>query len=509
MRLAERDQALDGGRARPERRRAADHLLLQARSRAPAGTRARGRRGRRSGGTACPCRRPPRRRPRPSTRSRRRARRTASPPRRGPSSAVARGVGALGRLVLERPGAVSRGTVSATRGVSHSRIGPRSGYVLQCCSSRSGPRSDPDPEGRQLHNGHRHPAIPAGTYDLRSGLTPPPASPSSTWSSRPSAAASRTIDATLTADEDGTLRSTAASPPTRSPSRTRTSPPTCSRRTSSTPSATRSVRFDLDARCAPTTATLIVDGELTIKGHTRPIEARGHDRRAARDLRRRHEGRPRARGDRRPHRVRPQLERAAAQGRLRARQRRQAVGRPRARRAGLTPCASSASPAACAPDSHNSKLLRAAGDLLPAEAELVEFDGLKAIPPFDEDDEPTRRAPRRSGAAATAIADADAVLIATPEYNHSIPGQLKNALDWALPARSAESPLRNKPAAVVGASHRHVRRGLGPGRDAQGPLRDRRPRDRPRAAGRPRRDDAFHADGALRDPEVGSSWARS
>jgi chromate reductase len=100
--------------------------------------------------------------------------------------------------------------------------------------------------------------------------------------------------------------------------------------------------------------------------------------------------------------------------------------------------------------SHNSKLLRAAGELLPGEAELVEFDGLKLIPPFDEDDEPGGR-PDSVQALFDAIAEADAVLISTPEYNHSIPGQLKNALDW-LSRPLADSPLRNKPAAVVGAS---------------------------------------------------------
>ncbi len=99
--------------------------------------------------------------------------------------------------------------------------------------------------------------------------------------------------------------------------------------------------------------------------------------------------------------------------------------------------------------SHNSRLLRAAADLLPPEVELIEFHGLKAIPPFDEDDEHVR--PDAVAVLHEAIASADAVLVATPEYNHSIPGQLKNALDW-LSRPLEESPLRDKPAAVVGAS---------------------------------------------------------
>jgi chromate reductase len=100
-------------------------------------------------------------------------------------------------------------------------------------------------------------------------------------------------------------------------------------------------------------------------------------------------------------------------------------------------------------DSHNTRLLRRAGELLPADVELVEYDRLKLIPPFDEDDEP---APGPEVEAWRAeIADADGLLFATPEYNSSIPGQLKNAIDWA--SRPFDSTvIRNKPAAVIGAS---------------------------------------------------------
>jgi chromate reductase, NAD(P)H dehydrogenase (quinone) len=100
-------------------------------------------------------------------------------------------------------------------------------------------------------------------------------------------------------------------------------------------------------------------------------------------------------------------------------------------------------------DSHNQRLLRAAAKLLPPEAELVEYAELKAIPPFDEDDE---NAPAPAVVQwREAIEAADALLFATPEYNSSIPGQLKNAVDWAS-RPSTEAVLRNKPAAVIGTS---------------------------------------------------------
>jgi chromate reductase, NAD(P)H dehydrogenase (quinone) len=100
-------------------------------------------------------------------------------------------------------------------------------------------------------------------------------------------------------------------------------------------------------------------------------------------------------------------------------------------------------------DSHNRQLLRAAAGLLPPEVELVVFEALKAIPPFDEDDEGAPALAVRTWR--KAISDADALLFATPEYNSSIPGQLKNAVDWAS-RPSATAALRNKPSAVIGAS---------------------------------------------------------
>jgi chromate reductase len=103
-------------------------------------------------------------------------------------------------------------------------------------------------------------------------------------------------------------------------------------------------------------------------------------------------------------------------------------------------------------DSHNTALLRAAAALLPPGTELELWEDLKAVPPYDADDDhgpESRDASLRSLAAA--VTDADMVLFATPEYNHSIPGALKNALDW-LSRPLAESPLRGKPVAVVGAS---------------------------------------------------------
>ncbi|HEX2391286.1 MAG TPA: NAD(P)H-dependent oxidoreductase [Solirubrobacterales bacterium] len=102
-------------------------------------------------------------------------------------------------------------------------------------------------------------------------------------------------------------------------------------------------------------------------------------------------------------------------------------------------------------DSYNSALLRAAAGRLPAGAELVQFERLREIPPYDADLEAERPLPEAVAELRQAIREADAVLVATPEYNHSIPGVLKNALDWAS-RPAGESALTGKPAAVVGAS---------------------------------------------------------
>jgi chromate reductase len=155
-------------------------------------------------------------------------------------------------------------------------------------------------------------------------------------------------------------------------------------------------------------------------------------------------------------------------------------------------------------DSYNAGLLRAAAELLPPGAELDVFDALKEIPPYDADDDVTP-GPEPVEALREAIAGADAVLVATPEYNASIPGVLKNALDWASRPH-ATNPLRGKPAAVVGASTgmfgavwaqaetRKVLSTIGARvLDSELPV--------------PEGDERFDADGTLRDPEVEAQLA--
>jgi chromate reductase, NAD(P)H dehydrogenase (quinone) len=99
--------------------------------------------------------------------------------------------------------------------------------------------------------------------------------------------------------------------------------------------------------------------------------------------------------------------------------------------------------------SYNRSLLRAARELLPEGVELVELD-LRSLPFYDGDVEAAGD-PGPVVALKEAIRAADALLIATPEYNRGISGVLKNAVDWASRPPLA-SPLTGKPVAIMGAS---------------------------------------------------------
>jgi chromate reductase, NAD(P)H dehydrogenase (quinone) len=100
--------------------------------------------------------------------------------------------------------------------------------------------------------------------------------------------------------------------------------------------------------------------------------------------------------------------------------------------------------------SYNRMLLDAAAQLLASDGEVTVFDLLDRVPPFSEDWE-ADPAPLAVAQLRQLIASADGLLIATPEYNGSMPGQLKNALDWASRPRDAAA-LQGKPTAVISAS---------------------------------------------------------
>jgi chromate reductase len=118
--------------------------------------------------------------------------------------------------------------------------------------------------------------------------------------------------------------------------------------------------------------------------------------------------------------------------------------------------------------SHNTALLRAAAELAPAGVDVELYDGLESLPPYNEDRD-TELPPAEVAELREAIAAADAVLLATPEFNGSMPGQMKHLVDWASrPHR--DSALWSKPVAVIGASvtdygaiwaQDHLRKALG------------------------------------------------
>jgi chromate reductase, NAD(P)H dehydrogenase (quinone) len=101
--------------------------------------------------------------------------------------------------------------------------------------------------------------------------------------------------------------------------------------------------------------------------------------------------------------------------------------------------------------SFNRRLVSAAQECAPAGMTIVAYDELRSIPPFDEDLEAAEGGPEAVRSLRRQVARADGLLIATPEYNWSIPGVLKNAIDW-LSRPGPEEVLIGKPVAVIGAS---------------------------------------------------------
>jgi chromate reductase len=155
-------------------------------------------------------------------------------------------------------------------------------------------------------------------------------------------------------------------------------------------------------------------------------------------------------------------------------------------------------------DSYNGKLLLAARHLLAPYASLAVWGELALLPPYNEDDDSADPAETVRGLR-EAVAGADALLVATPEYNATLPGALKNAIDWASRPHP-DSALAGKPAAVVGTStglfgavwaQAEVRKAL---RTAGARVVEQ---DLPLG----RAMDAFAADGSLRDPKSVSRLA--
>jgi chromate reductase, NAD(P)H dehydrogenase (quinone) len=100
--------------------------------------------------------------------------------------------------------------------------------------------------------------------------------------------------------------------------------------------------------------------------------------------------------------------------------------------------------------SYNTALLRALREEAPGDVEIELWQGLKEIPPYDSDDDLVP-GPETVEALRELVREVDAVFFATPEYNSSIPGALKNALDWAS-RPIATNAFRNKPVAVISSS---------------------------------------------------------
>jgi chromate reductase, NAD(P)H dehydrogenase (quinone) len=103
-------------------------------------------------------------------------------------------------------------------------------------------------------------------------------------------------------------------------------------------------------------------------------------------------------------------------------------------------------------DSYNAALARAATELVPVGVEVELYDGLGLLPAYDQDlDQPDSDPPEPVRDLRERIEAADALLVVTPEYNGSVPGVLKNAIDWAS-ARHRGSSFAGKTVAVAGAT---------------------------------------------------------
>jgi chromate reductase len=119
--------------------------------------------------------------------------------------------------------------------------------------------------------------------------------------------------------------------------------------------------------------------------------------------------------------------------------------------------------------SYNTALLQAAAELVPAGVTVELYQDLEALPPYNEDRD-TDQPPAEVARLRREIEAADAVLFSTPEYNGTMPGQMKQAVDWASRPHGHDAALWGKPVAAIGASvtdygamwaQDHLRKALG------------------------------------------------
>ncbi|WP_330297006.1 NADPH-dependent FMN reductase [Streptomyces sp. NBC_00503] len=105
-------------------------------------------------------------------------------------------------------------------------------------------------------------------------------------------------------------------------------------------------------------------------------------------------------------------------------------------------------------DSHNTRLLHAARKHQPGGLDIEIYGGLRDIPPYDQDLDNPQDRPAAVTELRRRITESDGLLIATPEFNYSIPGTLKNAIDWVSTDWTKQEglPLHRKPVAILGAA---------------------------------------------------------